>query len=546
MKQFFAMIIFLCTPVFTQDSITTRDVMSAEKIIGLQFNEAQRDSMLADLTYRRDSYIRMRSVHIPYDVMPAVLFNPIPTGMKLPSGKSKFTPEGMKNVSLPKDKNDLAFYSVGELASLIRSKKITSLQLTEFYIARLKKYTPMLHCVITLTEQLALEQAKRADKEISTGKYRGPLHGIPYGAKDLLSTKGILTTWGSVPYKNQTFDNDATVIKKLEDAGAVLVAKLSMGELAMDDVWFGGMSRNPWDTTQGSSGSSAGSAAATAAGLVGFTIGSETWGSIVSPSTVCGTTGFRPTYGRVSRIGAMALSWSMDKLGPICRTVEDCALVFNAIYGLDGIDPTIYNAPFSYEPKKLSMRILRIGYVKSDFDSVTVGKEFNDSAIAVLKAMGATLVPIELPKYPIGSISFILDAECSASFDELTRSRRDSQLVLQGKGNWPNIFRTSRFLSAAEYVQANRLRTMIIQDMDRIIRQNRIDLYIAPSLEGDNLLLTNLTGHPSITIPNGFNKKGLPVSFTFTGRLFDEGTLLAVAKKYQDATSHHLKHPALR
>ncbi len=545
MKNKFALIVFLSLYVYAQDSITTRDVLSAEKIIGLQFNEAQRDSMLADLNYRRDSYIRMRSVHIPYDVMPAVLFNPIPIGMKLPNGKSKFAPVGSKKVSLPKDINDLAFYSVGELASLIKSKKITSEKLTKFYIDRLKKYAPKLHCVITLTEQLALDQAKRADKEITAGHYRGPLHGIPYGAKDLLSTKNIPTTWGSVPFKNQTFDHDATVIKKFEEAGAVLVAKLSMGELAMDDVWFGGMTRNPWDTTQGSSGSSAGSASAVAAGLVGFAIGSETWGSIVSPSTVCGTTGFRPTYGRVSRVGAMALSWSMDKLGPICRTVEDCALVFNSIYGPDGIDPTIYDVPFSYEPKKLSMKNLRIGYVKSDFDSVKEGKEFNDSAMDVLKKLGATLVPIELSKYPISSISFILDAECSASFDELTRSKMDTQLVLQGKGNWPNIFRTSRFLSATEYVQANRLRTMIIQDLDRIIKMNSIDLYIAPSLEGENLLLTNLTGHPSITIPNGFNKKGLPVSFTFTGRLFDEGTLLAVAKKYQDATSHHLKHPAL-
>lgn len=545
MKYLCTLFILLYSYSFSQDSITTRDVMSAERIIGLHFNESQRDSMLDDLTYRRDSYLRMRTVHVPYNVMPAVLFNPLPIGMKLPTGKSKFSPERVKNISLPKNMDDLAFYSVGELASLIKTRKITSEQLTKFYIERLKKYTPILHCVITLTDSLALAQARRADKEISSGQYRGPLHGIPYGAKDLLSKKGFPTTWGSVPYEHQEFDHDATVIKKLEDAGAVLVAKLSMGELAMDDVWFGGMTRNPWDTTQGSSGSSAGSASTTAAGLLAFTIGSETWGSIVSPSTVCGTTGFRPTYGRVSRVGAMALSWSMDKLGPICRTVEDCALVFNAMYGPDGIDPTIYDVPFSYDPKKVSLKKMRIGYVKADFDSIKDGKEFNDSAIATLKMLGATLVPIQLPKYPIGSISFILDAECSASFDELTRSQKDTLLVLQGKGNWPNIFRTSRFLSATEYVQANRVRTMIIQEMDKIIKENNIDLYIAPSLDGDNLLLTNLTGHPSITIPNGFNKKGLPVSFTFTGRLFDEGTLLAVAKKYQDATTHHLKHPKL-
>jgi len=540
----FSLSLFAQAPM-GQDSITTKDIQSAEKLFDLKFNSAKRDTMLGDLQSRLKSYQKLHQVNIPYNTLPAVLFNPIPNGMKLPNGKSKFLPEGYSRVSLPENLDDLAFYSVGQLANLIRSRKITSEFLTKFYIERLKKYSPMLHCVITLTESLAITQAKRADKEIAAGKYRGPLHGIPYGAKDLLDKKGFPTTWGSVPYKEQIHDNDATVIKKLEEAGAVLVAKLSLGELAMDDVWFGGMTRNPWDTLKGSSGSSAGSASATAAGLVGFTIGSETWGSIVSPSTVCGTTGFRPSYGRVSRVGAMALSWSMDKLGPISKTVEDCALVFNAIYGPDGIDPTLYDVPFVYEPEKVDIKKIRIGVVTADFDSVKEGKAFNDSAFAVLRRMGATLIPIELPKLPIEEISFILDAECSASFDELTRSGKDSLLVLQGKGNWPNIFRAARFISATEYVQANRMRTMLIQELDKIIRENNLDLYVAPSLVGDNLLLTNLTGHPSVTLPNGFNEKGLPVSFTFTGRLFDEGTLLAIAKKYQDATGFHLRHPKL-
>ena len=543
MKTFFLSFL-LPFLVLAQDSITTSDVRSAEKLFDLQFNEAKRDSMLGDLQYRLKNYQALHKVHIPWDVMPSVLFNPIPAGMKLPSGKSSFIPEGVKNVKRPKNLNDCAFYSVEQLAALIKARKVTSVELTKMYIARLKKYGPLLHCVITLTDSLAMVQARRADKEIAAGKYRGPLHGIPYGAKDLIAEKDYLTTWGATPYEHQKIDEDATVIKKLEKAGAVLVAKLSMGALAMDDVWFGGLTRNPWDTTQGSSGSSAGSASSTAAGLLGFTLGSETWGSIVSPSTRCGATGLRPTYGRVSRVGAMPLSWSMDKLGPICRTVEDCAIVFNAIYGPDGIDPTLYDVPFRYNPKKVEMKKLRIGFVKTDFDSVKEGKAFNDAALAQLKTMGATLVPIELPDLPIEEISFILDAECSASFDELTRSRRDSLLVLQGKGAWPNIFRAGRFIPATEYVQANRLRTMLIQAVDAMFKNNKIDLYVAPSLEGNNLLMTNLTGHPSITVPNGFNDKGHPVSFTFTGKLFDEGTILAVSKKYQDATGFQMKHPS--
>lgn len=540
-----AMLSFIvCTSIlFSQDSITASDVRSAEKMYGLHFTEAKRDSMLDDLEYRLKSYTTLHSVHVPYDVFPSLLFNPIPAGMKLPEGNSVFHPEAVKTASLPKSMDDLAFYSIEQLASLIKARKITSAALTKFFIARLERYAPVLHCVITRTDSMALALAEKADEEIAAGKYRGILHGIPYGVKDLLATKAYPTTWGSVPFKDQHIDADAAVIQKLTSAGAVLVAKLSMGELAMDDVWFGGMTRNPWDTTQGSSGSSAGSASATSAGLVPFAIGSETWGSIVSPSTVCGTTGLRPTYGRVSRTGAMALSWSMDKLGPICRSVEDCAIVFNAIYGPDGIDPTVYDVPFRYDPGKLDMKKIRIGYVRSDFDSTKEGKEFQEAALAQLKKLGATLVPIELPNIPVSAISFILDAECSASFDELTRSNRDSQLVLQGKGNWPNIFRASRFIPATEYVQANRIRTLLIQAVEKMFRDNRIDLYVAPSLEGDNLLLTNLTGHPCVVVPNGFTEKGLPVSFSFTGKLFDEGTLLAAAKKYQEATSFHLKHP---
>ena len=499
--------------------------------------------MLGDLQAQRESYKNLRKIDLPNSIVPSILFNPIPVGMTLPKGKSFFAIEPSKNIVVPKNPDDLAFYSVAQLGALIKSKKITSVQLTTLYLERLKKYGPVLQCVITLTDSLALAQAARADKEIATGKYRGPLHGIPYGAKDLLATKKYPTTWGSVPFKEQVIDEDATVIKKLEQAGAVLLAKLTMGELAWGDVWFGGKTKSPWDTSQGSSGSSAGSASATAAGLVAFAIGSETYGSIVSPSTRCGTTGLRPTYGRVSRTGAMALSWTMDKLGPICRSAEDCAIVLNAIHGPDGIDQTVYDVPFTYEPKKLNLKRLRIGYVKTDFDSAKFWKSFNDSALSVFRHLGVSLIPIELPNFPVDDIVIMLSAESAAAFDDVTRSGKDDMMVRQIKNAWPNSFRASRFIPAVEYIQASRVRSMLIQSMAKLM--DTIDVYINPSLEGNSLLLTNLTGHPSITVPNGFTEKGTPVSITFTGKLFDEGTLIAVAKRYQDATGYHLKHPKL-
>ncbi len=374
------------------------------------------------------------------------------------------------------------------------------------------------------------------------GNTRGPLHGIPFGVKDLLAVKGYKTTWGSVPYKDQIIDEDATVVKRLEDAGAVLVAKLTMGELAMGDVWYGGRTRNPWNYKQGSSGSSAGSAAATAAGLVAFSIGTETLGSIVSPSTRCGTTGLRPTYGRVSRAGAMALSRLMDKIGPICRTVEDCALVFNAIYGPDGKDQTLYDAPFNYDPQ-VDWRKLRIGYLKADFDSVKFNKTISDSVLTVLRRLGAKLVPIEVPKPSVEGLSIILEAEAAAAFDELTRSGKDDLMVRQNKGAWPNSFRSSRFIPAVEYIEANRVRYLVIQEMQKLM--SSIDVYVAPSFGGSNLLLTNLTGHPCVVLPDGFTKEGTPASISFIGQLFGEAKLLAVAKAYQDATDFHLRNPKL-
>lgn len=534
-------ILSFVTLAFSQDTITTSDIRAAEKMFGLQFTDAKRDSLLGDVTSQRENYFHLRKVPLANSVMPSILFNPIPPGMKLPRGKDRFVFHQPEHVSLPKHFDDLAFYSVAELGALLRSGKVTSVQLTRLYLQRLKHYGPMLECVITLTESLAVVQAERADKEIATGKYRGPLHGIPYGAKDLLAVKNYPTTWGSVPFKDQMIDDDATVISKLEKAGAVLVAKLSMGELAWGDVWFGGWTRNPWDTTQGSSGSSAGSASATAAGLVAFAIGSETYGSIVSPSTRCGTTGLRPSYGMVSRTGAMALSWSMDKLGPICRSAEDCAIVFNALRGPDGKDPTVYDVPFSYNPKTIRLSDLRIGYLKTDFDSATYGKRYNDSTSNIFRTLGARLIPIELPAFPVDDIVIMLSAESAAAFDDLTRNGEDDRLVRQIKNAWPNAFRAARFIPAVEYIQASRLRTELIRAMAGLM--DTIDVYINPSLEGNSLLLTNLTGHPSITFPNGFTEKGTPVSITVTGRLFDEGTLISVAKVFQDATTYHKQHP---
>jgi Asp-tRNA(Asn)/Glu-tRNA(Gln) amidotransferase A subunit family amidase len=523
--------------------ITRQVVVDAEKLIGLDFSDAKIDLMLPDLKDQWGKFEALHRFQFPNDVPPALLFNPIPVGMKFETQRRKFKLSPAGKVKLPPNLNDLAFYSIGELAALIKSRQITSERLTRFYLERLKQYGPKLECVVTLTEDLALEQAKRADTETAAGEYRGPLHGIPYGAKDLLAVKGIRTTWGAAPYTNQVFDYDATVIKRLEAAGAVLVAKTTLGELAMGDVWFGGMTRNPWNLKGGSSGSSAGSTAATAAGLIPFGIGSETYGSIVSPCDRCGATGLRPTYGRVSRVGAMPLSWSMDKIGPICRSVEDCAIVFNAIYGPDGLDQSVYDLPFNYDPK-LKLSKLRIGYLKSDFDQEKgERKEHDEATLQKMRALGVNLTPVELPDYPLRNISFVLSTEAATAFDELTRSNHDDLMKQQGADAWPNAFRQRRFVPAVEYLQAQRLRYLLIQDTAKVFE--KVDLFLAPSLSGRSLLLSNLTGHPGVVVPNGFTKAGTPTSICFVGRLFGEAELLAVAKHYQDATDFHLKHPVI-
>ncbi|MBL1214290.1 MAG: amidase [Ignavibacteriae bacterium] len=548
MKKYFALLfslIFINSITFSQTentTVTKEDIEHAEKIIGVTFTDAERDTMLSDVIDNLNSYQTIHEQNIDNSIPPAVMFNPIPVGYKNLVEQKEIKYSDYSAAKLPESKEELAFYSIGQLAELIRTKQITSTELTEFYLNRLKKYNTKLECVITLTEELALKQAAKADEEIAAGNYKGMLHGIPYGAKDLLAVEGYKTTWGAAPYKDQVIDETATVIKNLEEAGAVLVAKLTLGALAWGDVWYDGVTKNPWNIEQGSSGSSAGSASATSAGLVPFAIGTETWGSIVSPSTVCGVTGLRPTYGRVSRTGAMALSWTMDKIGPICRSAEDLAIVFSAIHGEDGIDQTLYDFPFNYSPQ-IDFTELKIGYLKSDFENQYPFKQNDSLTLLKLKELGAELIPIELPDIPVYDISFILSAEAAAAFDGLTRSNKDDLLVRQIKNAWPNVFRTSRLIPAVEYINANRLRHALIQKMAEVM--NEVDLYIAPSWEGSNLLLTNLTGHPCVVLPNGFSEDGTPTSITFMGKLFDEGTLIAFAKKYQDAATHHLKHPDL-
>jgi Asp-tRNA(Asn)/Glu-tRNA(Gln) amidotransferase A subunit family amidase len=539
---------FFTVPAFTaaaQDApaasaITTNDVMMAEKLFGLDLPADKLRMMLSGLRAQQRDYAVIRQIGVSNSVLPAVLFNPIPTGMTFETKRLRPEWSPAPKMTAPARLEDAAFYSVEQLAALLKSRQITSVQLTGMYLDRLKKYGPKLNCVVTLMEDSALAQARRADQEIAAGHYRGPLHGIPYGVKDLLATQGTRTTWGAAPYTNQMFDDDATVVKRLNAAGAVLVAKLSLGELAMGDVWFGGQTRNPWDPARGSSGSSAGPAAATSAGLVGFAIGSETRGSIVSPCTVCGVTGLRPTYGRVSRTGAMSLSWTMDKLGPICRTVEDCALVFNVIQGPDGIDPTLYDLPFNYKAK-MNLSKLRIGYLKSVFDRSP--NNTNDlAALEKLRSLGAKLIPLEVPKYPKEIDALLLEVEAAAAFDELTRSGQDAQLASQQAWAWPNSMRQARFVPAVEYLRAQQVRAQLIAQMARLLQD--IDAYVTPTMDDNDLGLTNLTGHPQVVVPDGF-RNGLPTSISFVGKLFGEADVLAVAKAYQDATGFHLQHPTL-
>jgi len=511
----------------------------------LQFDSVEQamiDSGMADLI---QAYREIRAYELPNSTPPALQFNPLPYGFQVPGPTDKMAWQIPEGISRPDLEADLAFMSIPELASLLRSGEISCVALTEFFLNRLKKHDPQLHCVVTLTEAYAIEQAKKMDAELAEGKDRGILHGIPYGAKDLFSFPGYPTTWGAGAYKDQVLDETAGIIRKLEEAGAILVAKTTLGALAMGDVWFADTTRNPWNLDEGSSGSSAGSASATAAGLLPFAIGTETWGSIVSPSTRCGTTGLRPTYGRVTRAGAMALSWSMDKVGPICRSATDCAMVFDAIRGLDPADKTLFDAGFTW-PGEVDLSEMRIGYFESAFDGDYGVSRFDKQTLRVLRRMGAELIPVDLdiPEIPTQALSLILEAEAAAAFDELTRSDRDTLLVRQHRYAWPNLFRTARYITAVEYIQANRIRQDLIEAYHQ--KMKGFDVVVTPSFQGgDQLLATNLTGHPVVVVPNGFKKSGSPTSISFLGNLFDEGTVLAVAAAFQEESGFHKERPEL-
>ncbi|WP_421775155.1 amidase [Gracilimonas sp.] len=522
--------------------ITSAMIQDAASIIGLKFTETERDSMIESLEDTRDDLQAIRDFKLSNSVPPSLQFNPIPVGKTFDFQQQSQTWDLPENIALPENRDELAFYTIAELASLIKNRKISSVELTEFFMDRIDQHDNKLEAIVTVTRERALQQARQMDVELEQGIYRGPLHGIPYGAKDLLAVEGYKTTWGAMPFKDQMIDETATVIKKLDGAGAVLIAKTTLGALAYGDIWFGGRTNNPWNLEQGSSGSSAGSASGTAAGLFPFAIGTETLGSIVSPSTRNGTTGLRPTYGRVSRTGAMALSWSMDKIGPITRSVEDAALVFNAIYGPDGTDQTIIDLPFNYNAD-IDITTLKIGYLKSAFDRDYWNKERDSLVLETFKDLGVELIPVELPEFETGPLSMILTAEGAAAFDQLTLTDQDDLMKWQEPNAWPNTFRAAHFIPATEYINANRARYQLIQKMDSVMQE--VDVYISPAFGGGNLLVTNLTGHPSVVLPNGFTDDMRPTSITFVGDLFDEATVLSVAKAYQDATDHHTKHPPL-
>jgi Asp-tRNA(Asn)/Glu-tRNA(Gln) amidotransferase A subunit family amidase len=568
------------------------------------FTAEYKKMMLDGLNQQRASYEPIRALKMPNSVAPAFVFHPQPAAIEMTHAKLAEEGNSRKNLQfidmidedfpVPNNLDDLAFATIIDLAELLRRRKITALALTQMFLTRIKRLDPMLHFVITLTEDRAIAQAKKADEEIAAGKYRGPLHGIPWGAKDLLAVKGYPTTWGAGGFEHQTIDEDATVVQRLDEAGAILVAKFTLGALAMGDKWFGGRTRNPWNTKQGSSGSSAGPASAVAAGCVPFAIGSETLGSISSPSTRCGDTGLRPTFGLVPRTGAMALSWTMDKLGPIARSAEDCALVIQAIHGPDGKDTAAWPATFEWNPT-FDWKNLRIGYLKSAFDPpeplklpepqpnetaeekthreeriarMKVSRARSDydrkydlAALDKLRSMGVNLIPVELPKLPYDSMTPLLTAEAAAAFDDLTMSGRDSLLTEQSEYDWPNGFRVARFYPAVEYIQANRARTLAIQQVSALFEQ--VDIVVTPT-NGEQLVVTNLTGHPALIVPNGLRGAdappppkiddgeddniggpGTPVSLTFLAGHYQDATLAAFGAAYQQATNFHKQHPNL-
>ena len=522
----------------------TKDMaVAALATLGLTFADPQIDMLLPTVNRLYARYEELRKIDIPSETPPAILFSPVIAGYPAPRGRSTWRPGKAPALIRYAQPDELAFSTALQLGAMIRAKRITSASLTRMYLDRLKMYGPKLNCVITLTEDLALEQAKQADASLRRGRHLSPLHGVPYGAKDLFDTKGILTTWGAEPYQHRVPDSDATVIERLRAAGAVLVAKLSMGALAQGGLWFGGMTKTPWNYDQTSSGSSAGSASATSAGLVGFSIGTETLGSIVSPSTRCGVAGVRPTFGRVSRAGAMALSWSMDKIGPICRSVADCAEVLRIMAGPDGKDLTVLNAPLHWDARR-NVKRLKVGYLSADFERLREKpKPVLEAALADLRKAGVQMEPMALPDFPLQAVNIVLDAEAATAFDDLTRQPGGlEQLSGQASSDWPNQFRSSRLIPAVEYIRAQRARTIYMRKFHEAMDQ--WDAFVSPT-NSLSLTATNLTGHPQVVVPCGF-VDGLPQGLLFTSRLFEEGTAMRLAYAYEQATDWHTKHPTLQ
>jgi len=542
-KIILLLLLTVCINSFAQTrEDSTKLFRQTASLYDLDFSQAEADSMTNNLIYWKSIYLKMHQQLPKNDLHFPFAFNPAPIGHKVPALQQKIVWDIPADVSIPANKNGLAFYSILQLASLVKNKKITSVDLTKFFIARLKQWGDTLESVITLTEDLALQQARAADDEIKKGKYRGPLHGIPYGLKDLFAVKGYKTTWGSTPYKDQTINEDAYVYSQLKNAGAVLCAKLSLGALAYNNKWFGGETKNPWNLQQGSSGSSAGSAASVVAGLLPFTIGTETLGSIVSPSTRCGATGLRPTFGTVSRSGAMVLCWSLDKAGPICRNAEDDAIVYYYIKGTDGKDAGSVDHAFNYNQKR-DIKKLRIAYAENYFKRLAKDA-LEWKVLEEYKAMGVNVQAVNFPDsviYPANLITIVLNAESAAAFDELTRTNRDDLIERQDKDFWPNSFRSARLIPAVEYINANRYRSTLCQNMQQFMKD--YDVVIVPTFMGSQLSITNLTGNPVVCMPMGFNQKGLPVSITLIGNLYDEASILEAANAYQDKTDHNKKHP---
>ena len=532
-------------------TITPEEVAAAEKLAGLSFTQPKREMLAKSLAPQLSRFENRRKLPFPAnDLAPALTFDPRLPGMTFDRAPGVIV-RSNDAPNLPANDEDLAFAPIKHLARWIESKKLTSRRLTALCLGRLRSLNDKLNFVVTITDELALEQADRADAEIAKGNYKGPLHGIPYGAKDLFDTKDILTTWGAEPYAARVPTRDATVIKKLEDAGAVLVAKTTLGALAMGDLWHKGRTNNPWDPRKGSSGSSAGSAAAVAAGCIPFGLGTETLGSIISPSRACGATGLRPTFGRVGRAGAMALCWSLDKVGPIARCAEDCALVLSAINSYDPQDSCSLDMPFSFDATR-PIKGLRIGYDPKSFDNPQLHPAHKQT-LDTLKDAGCTLVELQLPDWPYEALLNILHAESAAAFEELTRTNQDDTLKAQDENAWPNTFRQSWFIPAPQLVQSHRFRRQCMQMMMEQMGATApssggtpaLDAILDPTNTGRLCLITNSTGHPSLTLRIGFRDDAMPVATTLVGRLFGEGTLVNLGALLEESLGVWSKRPTL-